>query len=235
MEASLRRSEILSAMGSLVAGVAHEVRNPLFGISSILDAFEARFQERTDYQRFIMPLREELERLNKVMEDLLDYGKPFREELYTGALRDIVAHTVRSCTPLAERMSVRLVNNFTAQYHPVMMDRRRLPKVFINLLENAIRHSPPGATVSVEGAELSQNGQYWLDCVVKDEGPGFKAEDIPRLFEPFFSTRRGGTGLGLSIVQRIVEEHKGHIFVGNQPQGGACVIVRLPAVNNQPD
>ena len=97
LEASLRRSEMMSLLGSLVAGVAHEVRNPLFGISSILDAFETRFSERTEYLRYTNVLRDELARLNVLMEELLEYGKPFQGELYLAPLDDVVTKSLRSC------------------------------------------------------------------------------------------------------------------------------------------
>ena len=108
------------------------------------------------------------------------------------------------------------------------MDRRRLLQVFQNLLDNAVRHAPAKSVVSVEAEGMQADGEAWIDCRVKDEGPGFRSEDLPRVFEPFFTRRRGGTGLGLSIVQRIVEDHGGRIFAGNRADGGAVLTVRLP-------
>src|SRR5882724_5854276 len=138
LEASVRRIEIMSMLGSLVAGVAHEVRNPLFGISSILDAFETRFSERTEYQRYTNVLRDELARLTVLMEELLEYGKPFQGDLYLASLDDVVTKSLRSCVPVAEIARVKLVNNVTEKLPAVLIDRRRLSKVFVNLIENAI-------------------------------------------------------------------------------------------------
>src|SRR5829696_7112927 len=101
LEASLRQSEMMSLLGSLVAGVAHEVRNPLFGISSILDAFETRFSDRTEYQRYTNVLRDEIGRLTILMEELLEYGKPFRGELYLVSMEEMVARSMRACMPAA--------------------------------------------------------------------------------------------------------------------------------------
>lgn len=228
LEASLRRSEMMSLLGSLVAGVAHEVRNPLFGISSILDAFETRFSERTEYVRYTNVLRDELARLNILMEELLEYGKPFQGELYLGCLDDVVTKSLRSCVPVAEIAHVKLVNKVTRNIPSVLVDRRRLSKVFVNLIENAIQHSPHDATVVVEASETREGNQRWLDCAVKDAGKGITIEDFPNIFEPFFTKRRGGTGLGLAIAKKIMEEHSGELIAGNNPEGGACMIARFP-------
>jgi len=228
LEASLRRSEMMSLLGSLVAGVAHEVRNPLFGISSILDAFETRFSERIEYVRYTNVLRDELARLNILMEELLEYGKPFQGELYLAPLDDVVTKSLRSCVPVAEIARVRLVNNVSPNISRVLVDRRRLSKVFVNLIENAIQHSPREGTVVVEAAEKREANQLWLDCAVKDAGKGITIEEIPNIFEPFFSKRRGGTGLGLAIAKKIMEEHGGKLIAGNNDEGGACMIARFP-------
>jgi len=96
------------------------------------------------------------------------------------------------------------------------------------LIRNAIQHSSPGATVYVEAGEISMDNRLWIECRVKDSGPGFQVEDIPRIFDPFFTKRRGGTGLGLSIAQRVAQEHGGKIAAGNRSEGGAEIVVRIP-------
>ncbi len=227
LEASLRQNERMLLLGSLVAGVAHEVRNPLFGISSILDAFETRFSDRTDYLRYTNVLRDEVGRLTQLMEELLEYGKPFKGDFYLVSVDEVIAKSLRSCNPAAEVAKVVLSNRVKNTLPKVLIDRRRLSKVFVNLIENAIQHSPAGAEVSVEAHEIEDGNQRWIDCVVKDSGPGILPEDYPKIFEPFFSKRRGGTGLGLAIADRIMSEHGGKIIASNNPEGGACLIARF--------
>ncbi|MGH7961642.1 MAG: sensor histidine kinase, partial [Candidatus Binatia bacterium] len=235
LQVSLRRSEMMAALGSLVAGVAHEVRNPLFAISSTLDAFDVRFSARDEYQRYIGVLRGEVERLTALMRALLEYGKPPNVELSPDSLREVIAQAVSSCTPLTKGSNVALVYNDQESSVQIRMDRRRLLQVFLNLLENAIQHSPPGGGVVIETEEVRRDGRIWIGCTIKDSGSGFRAEDLPKIFEPFFTRRRGGTGLGLSIVQRIVEEHGGKICASNRPEGGAIVTVRFPLVREEHD
>lgn len=228
LEASLRQSEMMSLLGSLVAGVAHEVRNPLFGISSILDAFETRFSDRTEYQRYTNVLRDEIGRLTVLMEELLEYGKPFRGELYLVSMDEMVSRSIRACLPAAEVAQVNLVSNVEEELPKIRIDRRRLSKVFVNLIENAIQHSPHGGTVTVEVRRISDSKQDRVECAIRDAGPGILEQDFPRIFEPFFSKRRGGTGLGLAIAQRIMEEHGGTLIAGNNPTVGACMMARFP-------
>jgi signal transduction histidine kinase len=214
----------MSLLGSLVAGVAHEVRNPLFGISSILDAFETRFADRTEYKRYTDVLRDEIGRLTVLMEELLEYGKPYRGELYVVSLEEMVARSIRACLPAAEIAKVTIESDISSSLPRIKTDRRRSSKVFVNLIENSIQHSPTGGIVRIEGRLVSDGKQDWIQCSVKDGGRGIAAEDLPRIFEPFFSKRRGGTGLGLAIAQRIMQEHGGKLIATNNPEGGACMI-----------
>jgi PAS domain S-box-containing protein len=228
LEASLRQSEMMSLLGSLVAGVAHEVRNPLFGISSIIDAFETRFSDRTEYLRYTSVLRDEIGRLTILMEELLEYGKPFRGDLYPVSMEEMVARSVKACIPSADVARVNLKSDVEEALPKVRIDRRRLSKVFVNLIENAIQHSPQRSTVRIEAGRVTDGNNEWVQCAIKDSGAGILAEDLPRIFEPFFSKRRGGTGLGLAIAHRIMQEHGGKLIAGNNPEGGACMIARFP-------
>ncbi|HKZ80910.1 MAG TPA: PAS domain S-box protein [Pyrinomonadaceae bacterium] len=228
LEASLRQSEMMSLLGSLVAGVAHEVRNPLFGISSILDAFETRFSDRQDYLRYTNVLRDEVGRLTVLMEELLDYGRPAKSELVLSPVDDVIAKCQRACLPVAEVAQVKIINNVRGPLPDLMIDRRRLFKVFVNLIENAIQHSAVGGVVSISVNDVVEGNLRWIDCQVLDYGPGIREEDLTRIFEPFFSKRRGGTGLGLAIAHRIMDEHGGKLIAGNNPEGGACMTARFP-------
>ena len=100
--------------------------------------------------------------------------------------------------------------------------------MILDLLENAVQHSPAGGRVFLSAGVPSDTSGAWLECSIEDEGPGFEASDLPHLFEPFVTRRRGGTGLGLSIVHRVVADHGGTIEAGNRSQGGARFTVRLP-------
>jgi len=230
LQESVLREERMSAMGSLVAGVAHEVRNPLFGISSTLDAFEARHGKTEPFQKYLNVLRREVDRLGALMRDLLDYGKPPVLDLVEVDFEGVVDEAVRLCEADAEAAGVRIVKTSGWGIGELPMDRWRIVQVVQNLIQNAIQHSPTGSAVVVSGGEKRDDGRPTAWCSVRDSGPGFDVLDLPRLFEPFFTRRRGGTGLGLSIAQRIVSQHGGVLEAANHPEGGAVVSMRLPLV-----
>lgn len=227
LQAELRSAETMSAMGALVAGVAHEVRNPLFGISSTLDAMDVRLRDHLDFRRHLEVLRTEITRLSKLMNDLLEYGKPVTPEFSTGAVLPIIHQAIDECARLAVERGVTISVDPAARAAVLRMNSR-LVQVFQNLIENAVQHSPAGEAVIIVVQNPSDNEPGVIDCIVLDAGSGFSAEDLPRLFEPFFTRRRHGTGLGLAIVQRIVAEHDGKVFAYNRPKGGGAVAVRLP-------
>lgn len=236
LQESLRRSETMSAMGALVAGVSHEVRNPLFGISATLDAFEARFQDRTEYRRYFDVLQGEVKRLTELMQQLLDYGKPLRLDLAEVPPRELVEVAVDTCMRLALTTGVEIVAEVEPGVPDLRVDRNRLVQVFQNLVDNALRHSPRGGRIAFRAVRCPREKlekpehpeRPGVRFTVEDGGPGIPAEDLAHVFEPFFTRRRGGTGLGLSIVQRIVEQHGGEVMAGNRPGGGAVMTVTLP-------
>jgi signal transduction histidine kinase len=228
LQEALRRSETMSTMGALLAGVAHEVRNPLFGISATLDAYGEEL-DKPEYAPCSAALRTEVERLKRLMQELLDYGKPGALKIETGSVADVVRQAMASRS--TRDSAVQVVSTVSASLPPLLMDRDRLCQVFENLIDNAVQHSPQHGVVSTQASLVEHAGRTWIECTVQDNGRGFDPEDVDRAFEPFYSKRQGGTGLGLSIVQRIVEEHSGRVVAGNAPGGGAMIRVRLPVAD----
>lgn len=228
LEAALRRSETLSAMGVLVAGVAHQVRNPLFAMSSALDAMEARLGTRNESEPYVRVLREQNRRVAQLMDELMDYGRPAHHAEQVD-LREAVEEAVRACQVRADAAGVRLAVEGSESAAGISGDRRRLARAVENLLENAIQHAPRGSRVRVSCARMSDGGHAWTEIRVEDCGSGFKAEELGRVFEPFFSRRPGGTGLGLALVERIVTASGGAVFAENRSEGGARLTARFPA------
>lgn len=230
LQSQLQRTKTLAAMGHLVAGVAHEVRNPLFGISSTLDAMEANAEVGKVDPRYRDVLRREASRLNKLMSELLEFGRTPPTDNTVESLAKSVTEAIALCKPAAEAADVAVANQ-TSDDALVAMNHDRLQQVFVNLVENAVQHAPKGSQVVVTThAATDPTGRRWIECSIMDSGPGIATEDLPRVFEPFFTRRRKGTGLGLAIVQRIVDEHHAEITAGNRPEGGAIMTVRLPVV-----
>jgi PAS domain S-box-containing protein len=230
LQESLRRSETMAALGSVVGGVAHEVRNPLFGMSAVLDAFESRFGEQPEQRPYLRLLRQELGRMTQLMQDLLEYGKPARFEMAPREIAEVVQGALDLCRPLAERQGVALDLRLKPGLQAVLIDALQLTQAIKNVLENAVQHSPAGGEVTIEAAPFTVEGSPWTRVSVCDQGAGFAPADLPRVTEPFFSRRSGGTGLGLSIVSRVVEGHGGRIRIANLPEGGAAVDLEIPCL-----
>jgi len=222
LERELRRRETMAAMGTLVAGVAHEVRNPLFGITALLDAY-ADSLNTPDLREMSDGLREQAGRLTQVTRELLDYGTPVAITPLPSSLRALVDEAIAGRAPAAARAGLTLRNTIDGALPDMPMDRARMRQVFDNLLDNALQHARSTITVAATQADS------WVDCTVEDDGNGFDPAELDRVFEPFYTRRERGIGLGMSVVQHIVEEHSGRVTAGNRPRGGAVVTVRLLA------
>ena len=228
LEDSLRRGEKLAAMGALVGGVAHEVRNPLFGISATLDAMRASLGPDAELQQYLAVLRSQVDRMTELMNGLLAYGRSAGSERSLGVLEEVIAKAVADCQPLAGEAGVEIVQDLDLFGRVLSMNRDGLVSLFTNLVANAVQHSPPGSRVRVEARGIGEGGENWIECVVRDSGLGFSEEALAKACEPFFTRRPGGMGLGLAICERIIEDHGGKLIIANCPGRGAEVTVRLP-------
>jgi PAS domain S-box-containing protein len=227
VQEQLRQARLLEAMGSLVAGVAHEVRNPLFSISATVDALETTLGDHPDFAGHAKLLRSQVGRLTQLTRDLLDYGRPQALQRAPASLADVVRRAVRACSTLARDREVTVEERLEPGLPILDLDATRMEQAVENLLANAIQHAPAGSVVRILGRVGTEGEQTVLRCSVEDQGPGLPVDGAARVFEPFFTRRKGGTGLGLSIVQRMVEAHGGRVTAENREDGGARFTVHL--------
>jgi PAS domain S-box-containing protein len=231
LEARLREAQKMEVIGSLAGGVAHEVRNPLNAIMALTDALDQEVGGNPEYKAFMMHMRTQVDRLTALMNDLLELGKPVEQgKLHTESLTEICAVSIDAWkqSKYGRGREVVAALSGPAEGAYILADAKKLQQVFINLLDNAAQHSPEGTPVRLEA--LPPAGGR-IEVQVIDRGAGLAADILPRVFDTFFTTRRGGTGLGLSIVKHIIEKHGGTISLANSdPPPGCTVSVALPVL-----
>lgn len=222
LEARLRDAEKLEVIGSLAGGVAHEVRNPLNAIMALTDALDREVGGNPEYHTYMHHMRTQVERLSALMTDLLELGKPVdRSRLRTERLFEICMLSLDAWkqSKWGRGRDVELVGLPLGQDLQLEADGKKLQQVFINLLDNAAQHSADGSPLTME--VLKGNGGTAQVRII-DRGSGIPEDMLPKVFDTFFTTRRGGTGLGLSIVKHIVEIHGGAITISNNESPPGC-------------
>ena len=228
--AEVRRVEQLAEFGRVVAGVAHEVRTPLFALATTIELIEGSLDlEDGRVRRRVEMMRDQITRLHVLMRDLLEYGKAPALDASLQTLDAVVAESVALSADNAAAAGLTLRNEFRGNGVQVLIDGSRMATALRNLVENAIQHSRSGSTVTIRGGATAELDRVL--CIVEDEGDGFPPQNLAFVMEPFFTRRAGGTGLGLAIVQRTVELHGGSVTAENRPEGGARVTISLPRAN----
>ncbi|MBI3184033.1 MAG: response regulator [Myxococcales bacterium] len=221
-------AEKLAAVGTLTAGLSHEIRNPLNAAALQLQVLERRLQKLSPELRpsLIEPLhlvRDEIQRLDHVLQDFLQFARPAQFQPVAVDLKDVLEKVVALLGGDAERRGIKMELQ-CAPLPPVAGDEGRLRQVFMNLCLNALESTPSGGAVRI----FSRPDSHEVVSHVDDSGPGISPEIADRIFEPFFTTKESGSGLGLPIVHAIVTQHCGAVEVQRAPTGGARFTVRLP-------
>jgi signal transduction histidine kinase len=233
-------SERLAAVGTMTAGLSHEIRNPLNAAALQLSVLERRLQRLPPEAQgpLLEPLtlvKDEIRRLDHVLEDFLQFARPREFVPRPVALGPVVARVLDLLGGEAERRGIRVERELAPGAAPLVVpgDEERLRQVLVNLTLNALEATPDGGAVRVSCfAEPPAPGREGdpgqAGVAVEDSGPGVPAALRERIFEPFFTTKARGSGLGLSIVHAIVAQHGGSISVEGVEEGGARFVLRLP-------
>ncbi len=220
----LIRADRLAAMGELTAGVAHEVRNPLGIIRASVQLLEESECDRGRVVEASTVIKQEIDRLDKVIKALLDFGRPSTPTLASTDVEMVLEDVVLFTHRFAKQNDVRIVEEYGGNLSRVDADPDQLKQVFLNLVTNAVQvMEEMGGTITLR----TSADEDFVTVEVSDDGPGIPASSISKVFDPFFSTRDAGTGLGLTIVHRIIDEHDGHIEVGSG-EAGTTFRVSLP-------
>ena len=226
LQEKLARSERLASLGRLAAGMAHEIRNPLSSIRGFAQFFLKRFSDRAEEHGYASVMVKEVDRLNRVITELLDFARPKEPRREPCRLEAIAEEAVKLLEQDPKALEIRVERDYEPDLPVVSADHDQISQVFINLLLNALHSTEKGGTIRIS---LGRSGPpAALEIVVADTGAGIPEEDLAKVFEPFFSRKPKGTGLGLAIVHQIVESHGGNIGVESKPGEGAAFRIRLP-------
>jgi two-component system sensor histidine kinase HydH len=225
LQEKVRRGERLASLGRLAAGVAHEIRNPLSSIRGFAQYFRNRFKDQKEELEYASIMVKEVDRLNRVITELLDFARPKEPRREPHSLEEILDHTLEVLRPELAKKKAEVEKGYESELPLARVDRDQLSQALLNLLINSLEAMEEGGKVRVG---LRREGRDSLRVSISDTGKGIPGEDLEKVFEPFFSTKRKGTGLGLAIVHQIVESHGGHIRVESKEGEGTDFQIVLP-------
>jgi signal transduction histidine kinase len=209
----------MAAVGTLAAGIAHEIRNPLVAIHTFFQLAPQRLQDEEFVTSYLKLTEGEVQRIVDLTAELLDLAKPSGSKTEIVDLGDAIETTLRLLAPQARKLEVRMQRAPAREKVTVKAVPSRMKQVLINVVLNALEAAAPNGTVTVSTRIFRSHGAICGRVDIRDTGPGIPSELRDRIFEPFFSTKDKGTGLGLAIARQIVEEHGGYIGVESDPDG----------------
>ncbi|MCK9195602.1 MAG: ATP-binding protein [Syntrophales bacterium] len=225
MKGEIARTQHLAALGSLAAGVAHEIRNPLSSIKGFATYFKERYREIPADRETAEIMIGEVERLNRVIGQLLEFARPTTLHLEKGSIPALVKDVLKIITGEMGEREIVLERELTT-LPDISFDKDKMKQVFLNLFLNALEAMNEGGSLTVKAGPLNEQ---WLQIEIIDTGTGIAKEDLGRIFDPYFTTKPSGTGLGMAIVQKILTAHHGEIKLESEPGKGTRTIILLPS------
>jgi signal transduction histidine kinase len=255
LEQEVQRRNRLAALGELSAGVAHEIRNPLGVIKNSAEMLRDRIQDDSRRRELTGYIVEEVERLNKVVTNFLQFARPAEPHIEEVDINDVLEHTISFLEPNLASSNIAIDKVLAPGLSPVLADPDQCHQVFLNLCMNAFQAMNGAGTIRIEtragtedfsdarapsapdgfspavAVQSSENLGKMVEIVIADTGEGIPPEKLSRIFDPFYSTKDEGVGLGLSLVHKIIDNHGGSIRVNSRPGSGTTFVISLPTAN----
>ncbi len=230
LKEEVARSQRLASLGNLAAGLAHEIRNPLSSIKGFATYFRERLKDTPEDQRSADIMVGEIDRLNRVITQLLDLSQPAKPKTHLLELVSLTDEVIEIVSQRARESGIKIAKSFAQNKLPHRGDGDQLRQVLLNIFLNALEAMEGAGTLTVS---IDQPQGRGARIIIEDTGPGITAESLPHIFDPYFTTKPTGTGLGLAIAQKIIDAHGGEIQVESKLGVGTRVTIFLPAPGEQ--
>jgi two-component system, NtrC family, sensor histidine kinase AtoS len=243
LESDLRRSDRLAALGTLAAGLAHEIKNPLTSLLTFSRHLDRKVDDPNFRERFRNVVPRELERINGIVERLLELARPSRMSFALMRLPELLERALELYVEQLDEQHVEVVREYARDVPPIQADKDALYRVFVNLIANALDAMPRGGRLTVRAGwagtrdpvrAARRQAANRVKIEVEDTGAGIQPSDTDRVFNPFFTTRDSGTGLGLALAHKIIEDHGGVISFESVPGRGTTFKIVLSSIPDPP-
>ena len=220
----LRRADRLSALGQLSAGLAHEIKNPLASMKGSLEILSKDFPPGSEKREFLEIFEKELNRLNRVLAEFLQFARPSRPDRRPSSIEEILESIVVLCAKEADRQGVAIQIGCDERLPEIELDAAQIQQALLNIVLNGIQSMPSGGRLAICVERSSDALEIWI----RDEGEGIPLENRSRIFDPFFTTKDRGTGLGMAIAHNLIQGHGGEIHLVEEGGPGSTFRVVLP-------
>lgn len=228
----MERADRLASIGEMAAGLAHEIKNPLAGISGAISVLSDDYEKEDPRSEVISQIQDQISRLDKTVNDLLNFGRPGEPEFSYADINNLLKQTLLFVAQHPEARNIGRVDELARNLPPVWVDQKQIQQVLLNVCINALQAMDGSGMLSVSTDTVFHDGRQWVQAKIKDTGPGMAPAVLEQIFTPFYTTKTQGTGLGLPICRQLMENNGGTLQVESQLGRGSCFILELPVLEN---
>ncbi len=231
----IRRADRLASLGTLTAGLAHEIRNPLVAIKTFTQLLPERLEDEEFRNHFLNIASSEVDRISALIGELLEFAKPSDPKFEYEDINSILDGMILLVSTEAKKKQINIVKTYESNLPFVKADREQIKQVFLNVLLNSLEATSERGVITVKTRSfLKPGGERYIQIEFTDTGRGIPAEHLEDIFTPFFTTKQKGSGLGLSISHQIIQDHRGYIDVESELKKGSSFYVNLPLDQEHP-
>jgi len=238
LEQRVRIAEKLAALHTLSASVAHELRNPLSAMDLNLHLLQEELQDQgpltSRTAHYVQVLDAECRRLSAILDNFMKFARPASLDAHEMDVHGVIEHIAALMQLEAQEHKIHLEYTIDNDLPPVLGDETQISQALVNVVVNAFHAMTEGGHCHIAATTCTTDGKHWVEVSVRDTGVGIPKDALPRLFEPFYTTKASGSGLGLAIAYRIMEDHGGLISVSSVRGTGTAVTLRFPALVTHP-